>query len=76
MTEPLMGIAAAIMREKLMKANLRSGLTAIILIVLAQPASADVISDWNENAVTFAVATEMPADAVAPLAFNCFVNTR
>jgi hypothetical protein len=60
MTKPLMRIAAAITRENPMKANHRNGLAAIILIVLAQPASADVISDWNENAVTFAVGHNMP----------------
>ena len=50
-----------------MNANHRNMLAAIALIGLAQPASADVISDWNENAVTFGVSHHMgppPAERV------------
>jgi hypothetical protein len=36
-----------------MKSTHRTLLAAIALIALAQPASADVISDWNEKAVAF-----------------------
>ena len=36
-----------------MKAKYRNGLAAIALIGLAQPAAADVITDWNEKAVAY-----------------------
>jgi PAP2 superfamily len=39
-----------------MKSTHRTLLAAIALIALAQPASADVISDWNEKAVAFVLA--------------------
>ena len=50
-----------------MKANYRNGLAAIALLGLAQPAAADVITDWNERAVAFVAARNMgppPAERV------------
>jgi PAP2 superfamily len=50
-----------------MKANCRNGLAAIALLGLAQPAAADVITDWNERAVAFVIARNMgppPAERV------------
>ncbi len=50
-----------------MKANCRNGLAAIALLGLAQPAAADVITDWNERAMAFVVARNMgppPAERV------------
>jgi hypothetical protein len=38
-----------------MNASHRAGLVAIALLGLVQPASADVISDWNDQAVAFVV---------------------
>jgi hypothetical protein len=44
-----------------MNANRRYALiVAIAVMGLAPPASADVISDWNENAITFAISHNMP----------------
>jgi hypothetical protein len=43
-----------------MSANHRHALVAIALLGLGQPASADVISDWNENAVAVVVNHGMP----------------
>ena len=50
-----------------MKPNHRIALVAIAVIGVAQPASADVISDWNEKAVAFAVSRNMgppPAERI------------
>ncbi len=47
--------------------NHRNMLAAIALIGLAQPASADVITDWNEKAVAFGVSRNMgppPAERI------------
>jgi hypothetical protein len=42
-----------------MKTHYRVGLVAMALLGLAQPASADVITDWNEKAVSFVLARGM-----------------
>jgi hypothetical protein len=50
-----------------MNAHYRTALAAAALAGLAQPVSADVISDWNENAVSFTVMNQMgppPAERV------------
>jgi len=39
--------------------NLRWALPAMLLTVFASPASADVITDWNEKAVAFVTARTM-----------------
>jgi hypothetical protein len=39
-----------------MNTNCRNGLVAVALVGLVQPASADVISDWNEKAIAQVVA--------------------
>jgi PAP2 superfamily len=47
-----------------MSANHRNALVAVALLGLAQPASADVITDWNDKAVAFGVSRNMgPAPA-------------
>ena len=43
-----------------MNANRRNALVAIALLGVAQPASADVIADWNDKAVDFIVSHKMP----------------
>lgn len=43
-----------------MKYSYRNGLIALALFGGMQPAAADVISDWNEKAVSFAVGHKMP----------------
>jgi hypothetical protein len=53
-----------------MKAHYCTALAAIALGSLAQPALADVISDWNENAVTFTAMSQMgppPAERVVAM---------
>ena len=50
-----------------MNANHRNALVAIALLGLAQPASADVISDWNDKAVALGVSRNMgppPAERI------------
>jgi len=50
-----------------MKARYRNGLAAIALLGVAQPVSADVITDWNEKAVAFGVSRNMgppPAERI------------
>jgi PAP2 superfamily len=44
-----------------MHANIRKLLTAAAVIVVASPAFANVITDWNENAVTFVTPRMVPA---------------
>ncbi len=54
-----------------MNANHRNALAAIVLLAVARPASADVISDWNDRAVTFVVSHAMgppPAERVIAMA--------
>jgi hypothetical protein len=54
-----------------MKANYRNGLAAIAWLGLAQPAAADVITDWNEKAVAFGVSRNMgppPAERIIAMA--------
>ncbi|MGD0723337.1 MAG: vanadium-dependent haloperoxidase [Roseiarcus sp.] len=47
-----------------MSANHRNALVAVALLGLAHPASADVITDWNDKAVAFGVSRNMgPAPA-------------
>ena len=43
-----------------MNANHRNALVAIALLGWAPPATADVIADWNDRAVAFAVSHSMP----------------
>jgi hypothetical protein len=43
-----------------MYANYRNALAAIVLLGLAQPASADVIADWNDRAIDLIVNQKMP----------------
>jgi PAP2 superfamily len=43
-----------------MNANHRNALVAIALLGMAQPASADVIADWNDNAIDFIVSHKIP----------------
>ncbi len=43
-----------------MNANHRNALVAIALLGAAQPASADVIADWNNKALDFIVSHKMP----------------
>ena len=43
-----------------MNANHRNTLVAIALLGMAQPASADVIADWNQKAIDFIVSHKMP----------------
>jgi hypothetical protein len=43
-----------------MNANHRNALVAIALLGMAQPASADVIADWNEKAIGFIVSHRIP----------------
>jgi hypothetical protein len=43
-----------------MNANHRNALVAIALLGWAPPAAADVIADWNDRAVAFAVSHSMP----------------
>ena len=45
-----------------MQVDLCKALVAVAVLVTAPPASADVITDWNENAVTLAT-PRMPAPA-------------
>src|SRR5712671_4304785 len=47
--------------ERNMHANIRKLLTAAAVIVVAPPAFANVITDWNENAVTFVTPRMGPA---------------
>ncbi len=50
-----------------MKASYRAALVAVTLLGAVPPASADVISDWNDKAVAFAVSHKMgppPAERV------------
>src|SRR5215212_6569523 len=61
------GHAGRNQRENPVKTNCRNGLAAIALLGLAQPAAADVITDWNERAMAFVVARNMgppPAERV------------
>jgi len=54
-----------------MKAKLRNALAAVALLAAAQPASADVISDWNDKAVSFVVGHAMgppPAERIIAMA--------
>jgi PAP2 superfamily len=44
-----------------MRANLRKGLLAATMMCAASSAFADVITDWNENAVTFVTSRMVPA---------------
>ena len=53
-----------------MKANLCSVLAAIASFGLAQPASADVIADWNEKAVAYVLASKLgppPAERIVAM---------
>jgi hypothetical protein len=43
-----------------MNANHRNALVAIAVLGMAQPASADVIADWNDNAIDFIVSHKIP----------------
>ena len=50
-----------------MKASYRAAFAAIGLFGMAQPASADVIGDWNDKVVAFAVSHKMgppPAERI------------
>ncbi len=54
-----------------MNARYYTALAAVALASLAQPVSADVISDWNENAVSFTMMNQMgppPAERVIAMA--------
>ncbi len=54
-----------------MNAHYYTALAAVALASLAQPVSADVISDWNENAVSFTMMNQMgppPAERVIAMA--------
>jgi hypothetical protein len=59
-----------------MNAILRGPVAAVVLSGLSSPTSADVISDWNEKAVAFVVASGMaPPPAMTHLAMFDAVNS-